>query len=76
MNNVDFEVRAANLDARDALSPCRNLFFGMDDDLPGAPLAYFDGNSLGRPLSASFDRIEKFLRHDWGVRLIRSWDEQ
>jgi kynureninase len=40
------------------------------------PVAYFDGNSLGRPALASFDRIEKFLRADWGTRLIRSWDEQ
>lgn len=38
--------------------------------------SYLDGNSLGRPLSATRERLDRFLRNDWGSRLIRSWDEQ
>lgn len=37
--------------------------------------AYLDGNSLGRPLAASVQRVETFLREEWGGRLIRGWDE-
>ena len=77
---TNFDTRAAELDAADPLAAHRAKFFGTDEatqsSTPGMPLAYFDGNSLGRPMSASFDRIEAFLRHDWGTRLIRSWDEQ
>ncbi|MCI2956401.1 aminotransferase class V-fold PLP-dependent enzyme [Agromyces atrinae] len=73
---------AARLDAADPLASHRSRFFGADGagaalDAPaGTPLAYFDGNSLGRPLSASITRIELFLREQWGTRLIRGWDEQ
>src|ERR1700679_2083874 len=38
--------------------------------------AYLDGNSLGRPLRATSDRIGSFIRSEWGTRLIRSWDER
>ncbi|ROQ38614.1 kynureninase [Frondihabitans sp. PhB188] len=38
--------------------------------------AYLDGNSLGRPLRATADRIAGFVAHDWGTRLIRSWDDR
>ncbi|WIB63197.1 aminotransferase class V-fold PLP-dependent enzyme [Curtobacterium sp. MCBD17_040] len=38
--------------------------------------AYLDGNSLGRPLLATAERLQRFVTHDWGSRLIRSWDEQ
>ena len=38
--------------------------------------AYLDGNSLGRPLTATLERLAGFVSHDWGSRLIRSWDEQ
>lgn len=76
---TNFETRAAELDATDPLAALRAKFFGTDEatqsSTPGMPLAYFDGNSLGRPLQASLDRMEGFLRHDWGTRLIRSWDE-
>jgi kynureninase len=83
-------ARAQELDAADPLASYRSLFYGTDNgaasdvsdspataaDIPGMPIAYFDGNSLGRPTIASMKRIEKFLRADWGTRLIRSWDEQ
>ncbi|MBL3698110.1 kynureninase [Leucobacter luti] len=38
--------------------------------------AYLDGNSLGRPLRDTGARLDAFVRHEWGSRLIRSWDEQ
>ncbi|WP_338751699.1 kynureninase [Janibacter alittae] len=64
-------ARAAHLDATDPLAACRDEF------LPAEGLvAYLDGNSLGRPLRATAQRIEHLVRHDWGTRLIRSWDEQ
>ncbi|NYF96984.1 kynureninase [Janibacter cremeus] len=63
--------RAAQLDAADPLAACREEF------LPAEGLvAYLDGNSLGRPLRATAQRLERLVRHDWGTRLIRSWDEQ
>jgi len=76
---TDFATRAAELDAADPLATYRDQFFGTsgaDADLPGMPVAYFDGNSLGRPARASINRIESVLRHEWGTRLIRSWDEE
>lgn len=38
-------------------------------------VAYLDGNSLGRPLTASLERVSDFMREEWGGRLIRGWDE-
>ncbi len=38
--------------------------------------AYLDGNSLGRPLKDTPEKLSAFVRDDWGTRLIRSWDEQ
>jgi kynureninase len=65
--------RAADLDAADPLAWCRELFLrAPDDDV----VAYLDGNSLGRPLRASADRIEHFVRTSWAGRLIRGWDEE
>lgn len=50
----------------------REKFLGHDD--AGVP-AYLDGNSLGRPLAATLDRLNEFVRNQWGGRLIRGWDE-
>ncbi len=64
-------ARARALDVADPLAGCR------DEYLPAeGVLAYLDGNSLGRPLRATAQRLEHLVRHDWGTRLIRSWDEQ
>ena len=61
---------AAELDARDPLSRHRDAF------LPSADVfAYLDGNSLGRPLRASLDRLTSFVTDQWAGRLIRGWDE-
>ena len=59
-----------DLDADDPLARYRGLFV----EAPGVG-AYLDGNSLGRPLTASVERIGTFLRDEWGGRLIRGWDE-
>lgn len=37
-------------------------------------VAYLDGNSLGRPLTASADRIARFATDEWASQLIRGWD--
>lgn len=58
------------LDAADPLAHYRDRFV----DSPGL-VAYLDGNSLGRPLTASLERLEAFVRDEWGGRLIRGWDE-
>jgi len=65
------ESRAGQLDAADPLARFRDRFVGAESDL-----VYFDGNSLGRPVSAAADRLAEFVRQDWGGRLIRGWDEQ
>ncbi|GCD92001.1 kynureninase [Nocardioides sp. LS1] len=61
---------AAQLDRQDPLAGFRERFVGAGD-----PLVYFDGNSLGRPLSATGPRIQRFVDEEWGGRLIRGWDE-
>src|SRR5690606_122649 len=38
-------------------------------------VAYLDGNSLGRPLAATRERLASFVDGPWAGRLIRSWDE-
>jgi kynureninase len=37
--------------------------------------AYLDGNSLGRPTTASAEQLASFVSEQWGGRLIRGWDE-
>ncbi len=61
---------ARRMDRADGLAHYRKRFAGADTDL-----VYFDGNSLGRPPISAIDRMERFLRNDWGGRLIRGWDE-
>ena len=66
-----FADEAAELDAADPLARHRDRFVGAD-----TPLVYFDGNSLGRPLEVTADRLASFVREEWGGRLIRGWDER
>jgi kynureninase len=61
---------AAERDEADALAAYRDRFLRSAD-----VVAYLDGNSLGRPLAASRDRITAFVESQWGGRLIRGWDE-
>ncbi|MHC9045541.1 kynureninase [Microbacterium saperdae] len=63
--------RARALDAADPLHAHLDAFA----DAPGVT-AYLDGNSLGRPLRDTPEKLAAFVREDWGTRLIRSWDEQ
>ena len=63
-------MTAIALDGADPLAAHRELFV----EAPGV-VAYLDGNSLGRPLAASVDRVGTFLREEWAGRLIRGWDE-
>ncbi|HEY6497034.1 MAG TPA: aminotransferase class V-fold PLP-dependent enzyme [Trebonia sp.] len=62
---------AARLDLTDPLAPYLDEFIRTD-----AVAAYLDGNSLGRPLKVTGDRLRDFVDREWGDRLIRAWDER
>ena len=64
------EDRARDLDAADPLRAFGDRFVAMD-----GVVAYLDGNSLGRPPLTTADRLARFVREEWGGRLIRGWDE-
>ena len=64
------DLDPAPRDAADPLAGFRTRFVPA----PGV-LAYLDGNSLGRPPALTAERLERFVREDWGTRLIRGWDE-
>ncbi|QBC32613.1 kynureninase [Pandoraea sp. XY-2] len=57
------------LDAADPLAPLRAQF-----DLPPGVI-YLDGNSLGARPVASAKRAQEVIAAEWGVGLIRSWNE-
>jgi len=65
-------VPASKLDAADPLARFRSRFVAADDP---AVVAYLDGNSLGRPLAVTAERLASFVDGAWGRGLIRSWDE-
>ncbi|NNH52139.1 aminotransferase class V-fold PLP-dependent enzyme [Promicromonospora citrea] len=67
---ADLRERAAALDAADPLARHRDRFARSE-----GLVAYLDGNSLGRPLAATRDRLASFVDGPWAGRLIRSWDE-
>jgi kynureninase len=66
-------TEAARLDAADPLAPFRDRFVGTDGT---DPVAYLDGNSLGRPLRVTGERLATFVTQEWGGRLICGWDER
>ncbi|WP_328460689.1 kynureninase [Actinoplanes sp. NBC_00393] len=68
----DLLARAHALDAADPLSGYRDRFITPP---AGELLSYLDGNSLGRPLEATAQLVDEFIREQWGGRLIRGWDE-
>jgi len=65
------ELPSEPLDAADPLASFVDRFMPAGD-----VVSYLDGNSLGRPLRVTPERLTAFVTHDWGSRLIRSWDEQ
>jgi kynureninase len=68
--SVDQAEHATRLDAQDPLARFRGRFLPSPD-----VVAYLDGNSLGRPLVGSAERLEAFVRTEWAGRLIRGWTE-
>lgn len=67
---AELRQRAAALDAADPLAGYRDRFAPSE-----GLVAYLDGNSLGRPLTATRERLASFVDGPWAARLIRSWDE-
>ena len=65
-----FLDRAKELDAQDPLAHFRDRFLPAE-----GVIAYLDGNSLGRPLAVTAERMQTFVTQAWGTRLIRGWDE-
>ena len=57
------------LDAQDPLRDCRQRF-----SLPPGVI-YLDGNSLGALPAAVPARLQQAVQHEWGVGLIRSWND-
>ena len=62
---------ARELDRRDQLGGFRERFL-IDD--PG--LIYLDGNSLGRVPKDCVALMDRLIRHQWGNRLIRAWNDE
>ncbi|NAZ85481.1 aminotransferase class V-fold PLP-dependent enzyme [Kineococcus sp. T90] len=69
---TDWRRRAAELDAADPLAWAREEF--LLDAAPGV-VSYLDGNSLGRPLRATAQRMASFVHDEWGGRLIQGWTD-
>lgn len=63
--------QARELDRRDELGGFRDRFL-IDD--PG--LIYLDGNSLGRVPKDAVPLMDRLIRHQWGSRLIRAWNDE
>jgi len=71
LNPAAEPANAADLDAADELGHFAARFIASDQ-----VVSYLDGNSLGRPLAATAERLANFVQQEWANRLIRSWDEQ
>ena len=63
-------AEARQLDAADELASFRSRFVIDDPDL-----IYLDGNSLGRLPQATVTLLQDAVTHQWGSRLIQSWNE-
>jgi kynureninase len=73
MIEMDFELGlefARRLDAEDQLAPFRDAFISAEPDL-----IYLDGNSLGRLPLQTVDRMQAVVGQEWGIGLIRGWNE-
>jgi len=60
---------AEELDRTDPIRALRAAF-----TLPDGVI-YLDGNSLGALPKSTPDRVARVIRHEWGERLVRSWNE-
>ncbi|MGH9114949.1 MAG: kynureninase [Acidimicrobiales bacterium] len=58
------------LDAGDPLAGFRYRFLTTK-----GPVAYLDGNSLGRPPIATITALRRLMEQQWGTRLVRAWDD-
>ncbi len=69
----ELAATAQTLDATDPLRHFRERFL-----LPERTdvVAYLDGNSLGRPLRATAERMADFIEDVWAGRLIRGWTDE
>jgi kynureninase len=61
---------AVELDRSDPLALFKARYVFSDPDL-----IYLDGNSLGRLPAAAGAIVDRVVRHEWGDRLIRSWND-
>lgn len=77
MTALDLPGAPDLLEEADALDRADPLAWALDrhGPLPDGVTAYLDGNSLGRPLLATADRLAAFTRQGWGGRLIRGWTD-
>lgn len=66
---IDSRAAAAGLDDADELAPMRARYALPDG------VVYLDGNSLGPLPIAAQERLAHVISHEWGRRLIRSWNE-
>jgi len=69
----DLRARARELDSADPLAAHRDRFITPSD---ADVISYLDGNSLGRPLAATADLMDDFIRRQWAGRLIRGWTDE
>lgn len=69
---TDWQDAAAQLDAADPLASFRDAFLIPENT---DVVAYFDGNSLGRPLKRTAERLHEFVHDQWAGRLIRGWTD-
>lgn len=69
-DDAGFVNRAKKLDSQDPLGHFRDRFLPAE-----GVIAYLDGNSLGRPLAVTAERMQTFITQAWGNRLIRGWEE-
>lgn len=66
---IDSREAAARWDETDELASLRERYA-----LPEG-VVYLDGNSLGPMPAAAPARLSHVVEHEWGRRLIRSWNE-
>ena len=66
--DVTSRTHAEELDAKDPLVAFRNEFVIEDQTL-----SYLDGNSLGRMPVETIKVVDKYLRNEWGSKLVTGW---